>query len=288
MLSRRGCRSSRDFFHALLGIVRADLKEPLKDEARQAILQVATACLQVGDYSPLLMIPRSEADFTHNAPRLFQRCGYNDVLAYGLGPGSGLSDYHSESIITSKVASLKLERIGTVTYVSKSTFPHGSPIASFLHVARIALNFTGPTVSEFVDAVAARLYNLSNDDIADLLADSRKTQSLQRLLERWYNRNPFSRSTQDTQFATDVADLMGISRILPKTYRIVSPLDFMYEHGGTMHNSDPASVIAAQCAVCHKTFVYRAGLHRSPTEIHGSVAYRISGMRYIDMGISSV
>ncbi|KAJ4364689.1 hypothetical protein N0V83_009286 [Neocucurbitaria cava] len=286
LLSRRGCRSSRDFFHALLGIVRAELHEPLEDDEVQATLQIATACLKVGDYSPLLMVPRSKDAFTHHNAQnrtLFQRSGYHDVLAYGLGPGSGLPTYHSSlpsTAITPSRASLKLERIGTVTYASKTTYPLGSQIASFLQLIRIAMNYTGPNALPFVHTVAGRLYNVSASDISSLLADKSKMAKLQGLLDTMYNINPFSYSTFDVELATSIADVLGVSRILPATRKASSPLAWLYEHGGTMHNGDPASVIAAQCGGCQGTFVYRAGLHRPSREVFGAVAWRIGGVRY--------
>ncbi|KAF2253855.1 hypothetical protein BU26DRAFT_561123 [Trematosphaeria pertusa] len=280
LLSRRGCRSSRDFFHALLGIVKADLKEPLKDDPVQAMLQIATSCMEAGDYSPLLMVPRSEIEYTSNAPDLFHKCGYTDVLAFGLGIQTGFPTFHSESSFGTDKSHLKLEQIGLVTYASTYTLGH-APIYSFLQIARTVLSHTGPDLEQFVTTIGARLYNFHDDDVADVLSDKEKTGRLQGILTQWYNKTQcclFEQMRLDTVQA--VADLLGVTAILPKTHDVVSPLGFIYEHGGTLHNGNPGSIIAARCPGCHETFFYRAGLYGSPANVRGSVAYRIAGLRH--------
>ncbi|KAF2742121.1 hypothetical protein M011DRAFT_462664 [Sporormia fimetaria CBS 119925] len=189
LLARRGCRSGRDFFHALRGVVGRpddfdgefkaedskgvverpdDLDGEFKAEDPdpvEAIVQIATACLNVGDYSPLLMAPRG---ITPESSALFSICGYNDVISFGLGKASGSPCYHDDSEFHLGASTLKLEKIGQVTYTLEGFREHYL-ISPFLSLARATLVFTGPDVKAFVNTVGPRMFNLSDASMESIL-----------------------------------------------------------------------------------------------------------------------
>ncbi|KAF2745224.1 hypothetical protein M011DRAFT_392751, partial [Sporormia fimetaria CBS 119925] len=278
LLSRRGCRSSRDFFHALAGVVKGKLTEPLKtDYPEKAIIQIATACLRAGDYSPLLMVPRTVSS---SFAGFLSGCGYQDALSFGLSTGSGFPDHHADSRFEEDVSTLKLERIGTVTYTFLGGgYRHGH-IAPFLSLARVTLFFTGPDVEAFVKTVGPRLYNLRDDVVEAVLSHPDKCAKLSELLQRLHQL-PEREFWTDKDYATaeQVARLTGILDTYPG-HPMVSPFDFTWEHGATMHGLKPASLMAAKCASCREIFVYRVGFHRPPHKVHGAVAYRITGWQH--------
>lgn len=284
LLSRRGCRSSRDFFHAFTGVIGAELNEPLKtDDAKQAIVQIATACLKAGDYSPLLIVPRG---LTPVSTHLFSICGYHEVASFGLGGNSGFPDYHDESVFESEMSTLKLEKIGAVIYTFLWTWPpDAEPFAAFLSLARATLAFTGPDVEAFVDNVGPRLYKLPEGFVSSLLSDRDRCRRLAGLLDKLINQCKVDRdqwesttswSAQDYTTAKQIAALLGIMQMQP-TIPHATPLDYLWEHGGTMHGNNPASMIAAECSSCKKIFMYRVGFHRSHHAVKGAIAYRIAG-----------
>ncbi|KAL1605133.1 Arf guanine nucleotide exchange factor sbh1 [Paraconiothyrium brasiliense] len=132
LLSRRGCRSRGDFFHALLGIVKADFQGDPDEDPVKATLKVATKCLAAGDYSPLLVVP----------------AGYIDILAFGLQPSTGFPEFYPEFTFGIQSSHIKLEKIGTVEHAVRAD-GYG-PFDPYISCMHIALQYTGPVVDTFV------------------------------------------------------------------------------------------------------------------------------------------
>ena len=287
LLSRRGCASMGDFFEALLGIVKGKIDEPLSTDPEKAIVQIAVSCLKAGDYSPLLMMPRSSGGINRNwyatvyhkdaMASLFERCGYFDVLAFGLGPLSGYPTYHSESVFWPNLR-LKLEVIGRVVFaMTDTTCAHS--LWCFILLAQTALTFIGPNPKEFIRTIGSRLYNLCDDDIEEILSDEEKCSRVHEILTQWYNKQHSTLfDGERTETGKRLASLLGLDRIHPESHPVVSPIQFMSEHGGTLHNGNSGNLVAVRCPKCNGTYVYRAAIYRAPSEIHGSIAYRLAGV----------
>jgi hypothetical protein len=207
LLARRGCLDVRDFFTALLGLVKGQPKQPLSQDphtdpkkAYNDLLQIAVSCMEAGDYSPVLMMPRTVANGSagswyatdghrEDMANLFQRCGYNDVVAYGIGPLTGFPTYHSESKFDTEHGSmrLKLDQLGLVTFaMSDSTTAY--PRWQFLTVAQTVLTFTGPQVEKFVRTICSRLFNIDDDSVGDILTDTNACREIHGILVKWYNK----------------------------------------------------------------------------------------------------
>lgn len=284
-LSRRGCYSDIDFCHALLGLVRADLNgESLEEQDSEKLMrQIATGCMRSGDYSPLLMVPRYAYDDRGGLPsHVLSESGFVDTAVFGLGNGrigdkKDCPSYHRGSSFSTSGSNIKLECAGKVTFAS--TNAHQDPILRFLQSAMFALDYTGPFPVPFIRTVAERLHNVHRKDVQDLLHNPAKCQKIKAILENWYdNTTRFARKHRD--IAQQLADLMGLTSILPNTREDATPMAYMDAEGGALHNYSPGSLIAARCPGCHKAFVYQAGLHRSPAEVRGAVAYRIAGVHW--------
>ncbi|KAJ4296474.1 hypothetical protein N0V90_006519 [Kalmusia sp. IMI 367209] len=279
-LARRGCYSDRDFFHALLGIVKADLMGVnFKENPKEAMLQIAIACMQAGDYSPLLFNPRAAAINEANLPPILKISGHLDVLAFGLGNRHGFPEYQSDSTFSTTGCNIKLECIGKVTFASQMHHLSKKPICRFLQCAMFTLDHTGPDLPQFVQTVAGRIYNFHKLDIDNLLGDFITCRKIQVILNDWYD-STTRFAIIHLEAAQRLADLMGLTRILPNTHRLTTPMGYLDEHGGGIHGYSSASLIAARCPGCHESSVYQVGLHRPPTQVRGSTAYRITGVHY--------
>ncbi|KAF2111331.1 hypothetical protein BDV96DRAFT_581988 [Lophiotrema nucula] len=289
LLSRRGCASDSDFFEALLGIVRPRRVEgKLSSDPAQAMRQIAVSCLEMGDYSPLLMMSRSynggdnhtfysTSAHRNGAAHLLERCGYLDVMTYALGPLEGFPTHHAESEFRPGLR-LKLEIIGKVTFAMTDTTRLFQPWL-FLIIARTVLNFTGPNVDQFVRTIGSRLYNLCNEDVEEVLSDKDAWARIHEILYQWYNKTGTSHNDEERfPSGQTLAGLIGLDRIRTRSHRLVSAMDWMGEHGGTLHGANAGNLIAARCLGCHETFVYRAAFLRPPSEVYGSMAYRLAGV----------
>ncbi|KAJ4987865.1 hypothetical protein SVAN01_06595 [Stagonosporopsis vannaccii] len=284
ILARRRCYSDRDFLHALLGIVKADLRgEEIKADLTEALAQIAIRCMQAGDYSPLLLNPEPVSEIgKRNRAAMLRICGYDDIYVFGIGKSIPTQPptYFSESKFALNGCNLKLESIGKVTFVSKMTHLHHDPILRFLQIAMFVLDNTGPDPIPFINTLVARIYNFSEPDRATLLADWVTCGKIARILQEWYdNTTRFAMIHRDK--AEKLADLLGLRRILPQTHRIETPMGYMDEHGGGIHSFSPGSLIVARCPGCHEGFVYQAGLHVLPSQVRGALAYRIAGVHYM-------
>jgi hypothetical protein len=304
LLARKGCLDVRDFFTALLGLVKAQPKQPLSQDphidpkkAYNNLLQIEVSCMEDGDYSPVLMMPRNASDGSAGSwyatdghregmAELFRRCGYCDVLAYGLAPRTGFLTYHSESKSDTEHGSmrLKLDQLGLVTFaMSDSTTAY--PRWQFLTVAQPVLTFTGPQVEKFVRTVCSRLFNIDDDVVGDILTNTDACHEIHGILVKRYNKVHENLWDDDDDRVTTgdrLADLLGLTRTLPEKKKFITPFIFMHEHGGTLHNGNPGTLIAAQCPGCNEVHVYRAAIFQAPSYVHGSVAYRIPGVMHGD------
>lgn len=77
-----------------------------------------------------------------------------------------------------------------------------------------------------------------------------------------------------------VADVMGLSNTALNR-SMISPIDIMGAHGGTMHLNRSGALVGVDCSRCHGRFLISAGLLEPPSQILGAVAYRIPGLKYV-------
>ncbi|KAK8092426.1 uncharacterized protein PG998_014911 [Apiospora kogelbergensis] len=287
-LRSRGCRSSDDFLHALRGIIKASGLEKLDGDPEKALVQIADGCLKEGDYSPLLVTPRISGYDRRQQQSDF---GYFDVYSFGLGVDADGScpTFHKDSVFNPGVSILNLEKIGTIDFAHTRTHEWElPPFPIFECYTDWVLHHSGPDVDEFVRAIGARFYNLSDGEVEAALSTPDRREIIEEELQARYNMpgshwkgslHKWRDSWNDTIPDTNrLVKALGLLSAAPMGF---TALDFSVRHGGTMHFSGYEGFIAAACPVCLKTFTYRVAMFKRPTEMLGAVAYRIPGLRYI-------
>jgi len=295
LLSRRGCRSIHDFLHALLGLLRAIPGWRLqlaRDDSSKAVVQIATACLRGGDYSPLFMTPTDEPYPRRHEWRVMTRDGFNDVTTFGLGHETSPPTLHQEMETSLQSPSdmdvtctpmIKMNRIGKVSFVFKSP-RHPDPIASFAQTAQLVLTFTGPDdVRRFATTICCRLYHMPPEQLSSILNDESTTIQVKSILQTWYDDDSNQHTPQGGSHsqASKLANLLQLALPSPTNGSGISALTFLQMHGGTVHLGWSGGFIGVTCEVCHETFLYRAALYKpSLSKIRGAVAYRVPGLSY--------
>jgi hypothetical protein len=141
-LALRGITKPRDFFHAMLSIVKVELTYPdLHPNNEEALQQIARACLVSGDLSVLLMMPGSsqaEAD-----QDVIQRFGYRDMTTFALGAEAEPPTYPDVCLLDPNVSVFKAENMGKVKYVRKEDWADQGPWGAFSIILQLALECTG-------------------------------------------------------------------------------------------------------------------------------------------------
>ncbi|KAB2577473.1 hypothetical protein DBV05_g4027 [Lasiodiplodia theobromae] len=278
VLSARGCRSDRDFFHALRGIVLGKHDEPLKADSQAACLQVAMRCLEAGDYSPLLITPRLGAADPRKDRSWVERMGYNDVISWGLRGRLSRPECHDSFYFAGNQPVLKLERIGIVRTVRR--FLHPDQHANFANIARTVVDYTGPDVDAFVETLGTRLYDQDKSDIMRRLAQENRRQALEIALREQYDVAHRHWPMEGFKGSKWVADAMGLSNASLEHRKGQTPFEYLERHGRTIHLLHRQAIIGVACQTCHDTFLFRAALYQCPTEVRDAVAYRIPGLHY--------
>ena len=280
LLSRRGCRSIQDFWHALLGILRADIPPgglELEGDPVAVCLKMANQCLSQGDYSPLLMTPTTEPYDRRGEWRRMTKEGFNDVGTFGLGPETSPPTFHSSFLLLNGHPTLKLTRIGKVSFVLPSP-RHPDPLLNLATLFQAVLNFTGPSPLPFATTLSSRLYFTPPDSIPSLLTSPSRLSALQTLLTTQYNSpldSPPSPSTTQT-----IASLLNLTLPDPTRPDTTPALTFLRLHGGTIHMGWFGGLIGVTCPFCLESSLYRAAFYKPPAEMRGCVAYRIEGLGY--------
>lgn len=278
LLARRACRSDRDFFHALRGVVPGRQDGPLQTGARAACRQVAVRCLEAGDYSPLLITPWLGARDFRNDRGWSERMGYNDIVSWPLGFRVSPPALHGSFRFEGEMPVVELETIGTVRTIRR--FLHPDQDANFANVARAVLDHTGPDVDDFVETLGTRLYDQDKGEIMARLATLNRREALEIALQKQYDVAHRHWPLDGFRGSKWVADTMGLSNPSLPSHKGQTPFEYLQHHGSSMHLAHWQAIIEAMCPACHDSFLFRAALYESPTEVRGAVAYRIPGLQY--------
>lgn len=186
-------------------------------------------------------------------------CGYVSIHVFSIAQSGchQLPTYHSESEFSISGCKLKLESIGKGTFASKMTHLRHGPIFRFLQIAIFVLDNTGPDPVPFINTLVTRIYNFADTDRADLLTDRVTCCKISRILQEWCDNTTRFADIHRNQ-ARELADLMGLTRILLLTHPFQTPMGYMDEHGGTIHSYAPGYLVVARCPGCQEGFVYQA------------------------------
>lgn len=280
LLSRRGCRSIQDFWHALLGILRAEVPAgglDLTGDPLGVCMAIVRACLVQKDLSPLLMTPTAEPYDRRGDWRRVTREGFNDVVTFGLGPQARAPDL---GVVNSPDGQpmLELARMGKVWFVSNSP-RHPDPMENFSTLFQIVLRFTGSDPEAFAYTMCSRLYFIPDwDQVPSILSSQPQRNEIQAILQRQYNAP--ADSPPDISTVRRLADLLCLTQRNPARPEATPALTFLRLHGGTIHLGWFGGLVGVTCRQCNESFLYRAAFYKPAAEIRGCVAYRIPGLDY--------
>lgn len=279
LLSRRLCTQKHDFFYALLGIVKAELDESIDEDDRQACRQIAKQCLEVGDYSPLLMLPRFEA---RHRMKLH---GYHDVRPWGLGQELSSSPIQNGLVLRPTNLTLKAEKIGIIKFARKFQSLAFDEPTMLAHLASIVLDYTGPDLVSFVSTLGTRMCGQNTQEIlAHLQRCGKRRQLKTALLERYNSPRKTTWPIEGESGIKWIAEAIGLSdmSLTDKAERMGgdTPLGFIRARGGTIHGGDTGAIIGVACQRCRETFLFRAALSKRPSGVLSALAYRIPGLDY--------
>lgn len=146
LLCRRGCRSQRDFFYALLGLIGPEFSELPSDNLEETSRIIQRACLENGDMSPLLMTP---GDGPGADSPMVKRQGYFDAVTFNLGPRTKDPSHAVRFESVSRRPQLTLSKIGEVFWTERAPRQGPNLEGLWMHIYH-ALNLIGPNVEELV------------------------------------------------------------------------------------------------------------------------------------------
>lgn len=282
-LARRCVTIPRDFFHALLGILKIDLTYPqLSTDSQQAMQQIAKQCMQKGDYSPLFMIPASVQVEPDEAT--IRRSGYLDLYTFALGPEYeratfGIRFQSGNPIFKAEVVGVvqQIRLMDSIKDMDSVIEDSRSLWKTFAILCKLTLDFTGPNaVDAFVITIGTRLYGQSHEKIFNLLSEGDRLCQLQKKLSTLY-----SSSLDDSEDITDwIADALGLSDFSLTPQMNVTPMQFLNGHGESLHLRNASAIVIVNCSRCEKNFLIRMALLKPPSSLLGVKAYRIPGLDY--------
>ncbi|KAI1330297.1 hypothetical protein F5Y16DRAFT_415785 [Xylariaceae sp. FL0255] len=276
ILACRCVTNPRDFFHAMIAMLRPDVSEPeLNDDPREAMLQIARSCLKAGDFSPLFMTPATA--LREPTLEIIRTYGYTDLTVYSLGMEECAPQFPDVKF-TSIHPSIDVECIGTVQIVKHLTL--GGPDERFRKAVKFVLETTGLDSKEFATTLGVRLYGQELQTILQRLYDGERTHSLSRQLSELRTASP----ENENEIISQIAESIGLSKppVFGGRYlkSFFSPIQFLDGHGYTLHLGGAGAVAGVTCSQCHKTFLIRVALLRPPSEVVGAQVYRVPGLKY--------
>ncbi|RGP75794.1 hypothetical protein FLONG3_5551 [Fusarium longipes] len=280
LLCKRGCRDRMDFLHALRGIVHASSTTLMGSDFKNEYYRVAWDCLKAGDMSPLLITPFM-GEIETRGPGHWSEFGYNDVFTWSVGQETRrpvrIADNRFNEV--DRLISLTLEEIGVVSVIKKAfAREHPFLIRSFSYAAKIALEFDGPDVEDFIAAME-RTHGVAASTIMKDLKDQNQVNRLQEVLTRFYNSPDLPRWPIDGDYSIDwLADILYFSKVRPGSDQTV--LAANNASLGTIHCSPYGYIAGITCLGCRRTFVHKVASFVLPSELQHATAYRIAGLEY--------
>ena len=275
VLARRQVTIPRDFFHALLGILRRDLEESqLHPDSEKALLQIVRHCIRNGDLSALLMLPSSADVALKKLPA--QRLGFMDLTTFAMGHQEAPPTYASVKFSNVRNPIVSVENIGAVhRIIPINQTQHSMDL--FCDYLKITLEYTGPDINEIVHTLGARIYGQEAKKILTRLNEGSRMFHFSSMIRKLVQCPPRSQD-DDVRW---VADAMGLSnKTLKSSMTELAPLSYTAAHGGTIHLSNDARLAEVVCYTCQRRFLLILALLVPEKRIIGCSAFRIPGLKY--------
>ncbi|KAL9045578.1 MAG: hypothetical protein Q9214_001402 [Letrouitia sp. 1 TL-2023] len=262
----------RDFFHALLGILKIDLSEPqLSSDEQEAMLQIARSCIKEGDYSPLFMVPKFAKVEHHDT----HADGYLDLSTFALGFEMAPPTFKDVKFRLGH-PTIKVETIGAVRSIRRLEW-EPDLLHRFSDLLRLTLESTGLDIAALVDTLGGRLYGQIPDKIFKRLSEGDRVRQFRDKLNEFI--------TSDSENLDDIvnwiAEAMGLSdRTLECPMSVLSPMRFLDAYGNTIHFGSSGGLVDVICYKCQKSFLIRVALLKPDSYVLGAKAYRVPGLKY--------
>ncbi len=283
LLSKRRCRSNHDFLHALLGLVEPTSERLLEHDFKREYERIARQCLNVGDYSPLLITPRLKA----HIEQWDTIQGFNDVAIWPLGAGRQPAHLHhdfsfEDGDLENGDPMPKLQKLGVISQVHEQF--EDDILAQFAHDASIVLRVSGPDLDSFIDTLAGRLYGIGDIGLVKqrLGIDGKRNKLAAILQGRHDKRSEDSWPIDGPDGARWIAEALSLIGDGGSEGKAESQIAYLDAHGGTIHTAYAGGncLLSVFCTTCHRNFIFRAGLFSPPGTVRGAIAYRIPGLKY--------
>ncbi|KAF2236016.1 hypothetical protein EV356DRAFT_575243 [Viridothelium virens] len=275
VLARRCVTLPRDFFHALLGMLRTGLKESqLSPDTEEALLQVGRRCIRQGDFSPLFMIPSSAQEELKSSD--LQGHGFYDLSTFAIGTEI-LPPTFKDVRFRSGNPIIQAEHVGKVQHIIRVDWTKRAWYVLSVIISTV-LSYTGLDVDRFV-ANIARLYAQEPEKIARHLETTDQMRAL-RLKLKEVQGQPVGLQDEKTVW---IAEAMGLSNLsLENKYHMspLSPMNFVEAHGGSLHLGGCAALTVVKCRKCQQEFFLRVALLEAEHVVLNTEAYRVPGLKY--------
>ena len=237
------------------------------------MLQIARECIKQGDFSPLFMIPKF-AQVSLDEGNI-QAYGYFDLSTFALGGKITPSTFNTTRYQSSNPI-IKVDNIGMVRSVRRVDWDTDS-WQIFSDLLSIITEFTGTDISVLVDTLGGRLYGQISDRILERLSENDRMSQFWDKLHGFLN----SKSENSDNILRWIAEAIGLSdRALECPMTGFSPLQFLKDHGDTLHFGHSGPLVDVICHNCHENFPVRVGLLKPHPFVLGAKAYRILGPKY--------
>ncbi|KAI6090578.1 hypothetical protein F4821DRAFT_20712 [Hypoxylon rubiginosum] len=283
LLEKRRVTVRRDFFYAFLGAISPDvplhmpqISSDSNEEFHEGLLQIARRCIEDNDYTPLFITPRS-AEIQGNVPTDPKMIGYKSLHSFSMGHFKKAAP-RSNIRIKGRCPVLKVENVGSTKAVKAWEWGF-TPMSLFSEIVEFVFGVTGSNTEAFVNTLAVRLYSLERDKVMEHLSYSTRMIDLkEKLAALHHEKEPPARQRIIDWIAENLC-LSNTDSFNPMS-EVVSPIDFLMTHGGSVHYGNPPILVTVECSRCHELFILRVGLFRLPSDVVGSVAYRVPGLQY--------
>ncbi|KAF5002967.1 hypothetical protein FDECE_10440 [Fusarium decemcellulare] len=280
LLCKRGCRDRMDYLYALRGIVPVSSTTRMSLDFKKEYYQIAWECLKAGDLSPLLITPFMETG-DPRGPGHWSEFAYVDVFTWSLAEQTHAPVIDGETHFNDAdhLISINLQEIGMVSVVKQPRdLTNFGLLNDFSYAAKMALEFDGPDVKDFVAAME-RTHGARPSTMMKHLDDRDEVGRLQEALKQRFNAPSLPRWPMDGDDSTQwLASALHLSQIQPGGSQSI--LAENASGSGTIHCAPYDYTAGITCTGCHRTFTHKIAGFALPTELRYAKAYRIPGLRY--------
>ncbi|KAL9116289.1 MAG: hypothetical protein Q9187_007187 [Circinaria calcarea] len=277
LLARRCITNHRDFFHAMLGLLKSNLTEAqLSRDTNEAIQHVAINCLKEGDFTPLFMVPASAQKVFPKAE--VKKFGYLDIRTFALGDVQAQPTFPAVKFL-SIYPTIQAKCLGTIQFIKQVKWLQEGAVNSLAILTKLTFEYTGLDAREFATTLCVRLYSQREDRVFQHLSKENRMRTLYEQLKRLHNA-----SLKDSNsIATEICATLGLcDRSLGGGHggSVFPPPEYLDGHGSTIHLSQYRAIAGITCLSCYKTFLILIAPFRPASELKGAMAYRVPGLKF--------